>query len=179
MVASIAEKWPFEPVVAAACLLALALFVQGFVRLRRRGRRDHAGRGRAVLFVTAVSLTYLALASPISAVGEDRLLAAHMLEHLLFADLAIALGMLAVRGPLVLFLLPPSILGPLARSPGLRRFLHRLTGPWVALAIWSTRRSSSAASSSGTCSSTPLGESGSRSRAALPSPSPFSSSATS
>jgi putative membrane protein len=138
VVASIAEEWPFEPVVAAACLLVLALFVQGFVRLRRRGRRDHAGWGRAVLFVTAVSLTYLALASPISAVGEDRLLAAHMLEHLLFADLAIALGMLAVRGPLVLFLFPPSILGPLARSPGLRRFLHRLTGPWVALAIWTT-----------------------------------------
>lgn len=133
---SAAGEWPFEPVVATACLLALVLFFQGFVRLRRRGRTDHAGWGRAVLFVSAVALAYLALASPISVVGEDRLLSAHMLEHLLLADLAIVLGMLAVRGPLVFFLLPPSILGPLARSRGLRRFLHWLTGPWVALAIW-------------------------------------------
>jgi putative membrane protein len=135
---STAGEWPLEPVVAAACLLALALFFQGFFRLRGRGRADHAGWGRAALFVTSIALTYLALASPVSTVGEDRLLAAHMLEHLLLADLAIVLGMLAVRGPLVFFLLPPSVLGPLARSPGVRRFLHRLTGPWVALAIWTT-----------------------------------------
>jgi putative membrane protein len=130
------REWPFEPMVAAGCVFALVLFFQGFFRLRGRGRTDHASWGRAALFVTSVALTYLALASPISTVGEDRLLVAHMLEHLLLADLAVVLGMLAVRGPLVFFLLPPSVLGPLARSPGLRRFLHRLTGPWVALAIW-------------------------------------------
>jgi putative membrane protein len=83
-----------------------------------------------------VGLMYVALASPISAVAEDRLLSAHMLEHLLLGDLAIVLGMLAVRGPLVFFLLPPAILGPLARSQGLRAFLHWLTGPWVALVVW-------------------------------------------
>ena len=120
----------------AACLLALVLFFQGFFRLRRRGRTDHAGWDRAALFVAAVALVYAALASPIAVAGEDQLLSAHMLEHLLFGDLAIALAMLAVRGPLVFFFLPPPILTPLAHSPRLRRFLRWLTGPWVALAIW-------------------------------------------
>ena len=135
MTASIAGQWPFEPVVLVSCVLALALFFRGFFELRRRGRVNHAGWGRAVLFVTAVVLMYGALASPL-AVASDRLLAAHMLTHLLLGDLAIVLGMLAVRGPLVFFLLPPSILGPLARSKGLRLLLHRLTGPWVALGVW-------------------------------------------
>jgi len=134
--ASLATEWPFEPLVLAACLLALLLFFQGFFRLRRRGRADHASWGRAVLFVTAVGLVYLALASPIAVAAERDLLSAHMLEHLLFGDLAIALAMLAVRGPLVFFFLPPSILTPLAHSPRLRAFLRWLTGPWVALAVW-------------------------------------------
>jgi cytochrome c oxidase assembly factor CtaG len=116
-------------------VFALVLFFRGFFELRRRGRSDHAGWGRAVLFVTAVGLVYAALASPI-AVAADELLAAHMLEHLLLGDLAIVLGMLAVRGPLVFFLLPSSVLGPLARSRDLRHFLHWLTGPWVALTVW-------------------------------------------
>lgn len=134
--ASLATEWPFEPLVLASCLLALVLFFQGFFRLRRRGRTDHAGWGRAVLFVVAVALVYLALASPIAVAGEDELLSAHMLEHLLFGDLAIAIAMLALRGPLVFFFLPPTVLTPLAHSPRLRRFLRWLTGPWVALAFW-------------------------------------------
>jgi putative membrane protein len=133
--ASIAAQWPFEPVVLVSCILALVLFFQGFLRLRRRGRTDHAGWGRAVLFVTAVGLMYGALASPLD-VAANELLAAHMLEHLILGDLAIVLALLAVRGPLVVFLLPPSILGPLARSARLRTFLHWLTGPWIALGIW-------------------------------------------
>jgi putative membrane protein len=136
MEASLATQWPFEPLVVAACLLALLLFFQGFVRLRRRGRTDHAGWNRAILFVAAVTLVYVALASPIAVAGDEDLLSAHMVEHLLLGDLAIALGMLAVRGPLVFFLLPPPILAPLARSQRLRAFLHWLTGPWVALAVW-------------------------------------------
>lgn len=135
MTASLAAEWPFEPVVLLSCVLALVLFFQGFLRLRRRGRTDHAGWGRAILFVVAVGLMYGAVASPL-AVAADELLAAHMLEHLILGDLAIVLALLAVRGPLVFFLLPPTILGPLARSAGLRTFLHRITGPWIALGIW-------------------------------------------
>lgn len=131
------SEWHIEPVVLVICLVALALFFQGFVRLRRRGRRDHASWDRAVLFFTAVALTFLALDSPLDTIADDYLLSAHMLEHLVLGDLAIALGLLALRGPLIFFFLPKPILSPLARFRPLRVALHWLTGPWVALTFWS------------------------------------------
>jgi cytochrome c oxidase assembly factor CtaG len=133
---SIASQWHVEPVVVAACLIALALFFQGFIRLRRRGRRDHAGWDRAALFVMSVALVFLALDSPLDTVADDYLLSAHMLEHVVIGDLAIALGVLALRGPLIFFFLPKPILSRVARFHPLRVVLHWLTGPWVALVLW-------------------------------------------
>jgi putative membrane protein len=134
--AAIAYEWHAEPSVVAGCVVALLLFANGFVRLRRRGRKDLAGWGRAALFITAIAMVYLALDSPLDAIADDYLLSAHMLEHVMIGDLAIALAMLAVRGPLIFFLLPAAVLSPLARNKPLRAFLHWLTGPWVALAVW-------------------------------------------
>ena len=129
-------QWHIEIAVVAMCLVTLALFVQGFVRLRRRGRRDHASWDRAVLFVVAVTLVFLALDSPLDTVADDYLLSAHMLEHVVIGDLAIALGLLALRGPLIFFFLPKPILSKVARFHPLRIVLHWLTGPWVALPVW-------------------------------------------
>jgi putative membrane protein len=133
---SLASDWRVEWPVVAGCAVALLLFANGFVRLRRRGRKDLAGWGRAALFVTAIAMVYLALDSPLDAIADDYLLSAHMLEHVVIGDIAIALALLAVRGPLIFFMLPPAVLSPLARNRPLRRFLHWLTGPWVALAVW-------------------------------------------
>ena len=134
--ARIGSQWHFEPAVVAGCLVALALFLQGFVRLRRRGRRDHAGWSRALLFGGAVVLVFLALDSPLDTVADDYLLSAHMLEHLVIGDLAVMLALLALRGPLLFFFLPKPVLSRLAHLRPLRRLLHRLTGPWVALTLW-------------------------------------------
>ena len=62
----------------------------------------------------------LPLVSPLDAAGDQYLLSAHMLQHVLIGDLAPLLLVLAVRGPLVFFLVPPSLLRPLARSRRLR-----------------------------------------------------------
>ena len=133
---ALASQWHLAPAVVAACLVALALFFQGFVRLRRRGRRDHASWDRAVLFVLAIGLAFVALDSPLDTIADDYLLSAHMLEHLVIGDLAIALALLALRGPLIFFFLPKPVLSRLARFRPLRVFLHWLTGPWVTLALW-------------------------------------------
>ena len=129
-------NWHIEPVVAGTCLLALALFCQGFIRLRRRGRHDHASWDRLALFVVSVLLVFLALGSPLDTVADDYLLSAHMLEHVVIGDLAIALALLALRGPLIFFFLPKPVLSRVARFRPLRVVLHWLTGPWVALALW-------------------------------------------
>jgi putative membrane protein len=128
--------WEAPAPVLAGCLVALALFGQAFWRLRQRGRADHAGWDRAALFGAAVLLTYLALASPLDGLGDRYLISAHMLQHVVIGDLAPALGLLALRGPLTFFLLPAPLLSALAGVRWLRAFLHWLTGPWVALPLW-------------------------------------------
>jgi len=133
---TLASQWHVEPAVVAACLVVLGLFLQGFVRLRRRGRRDHAGWDRAALFGVSVALVLLALDSPLDTVADDYLLSAHMLEHVVIGDLAVMLGLLALRGPLVFFFVPKPVLSRLARLRPLRSLLRWSTGPWVALVLW-------------------------------------------
>jgi putative membrane protein len=134
--ANIASAWEAPPAVLAGAALSLALFGQAFLRLRRRGRVDHAGWGRAALFVLGVGIGTLALVSPIDYVGEEYLLWVHMLQHVLLGDLAVALVVVAIRGPLTFFLIPAAMLGRLARLGWLRNFLGLLLNPWVAFWLW-------------------------------------------
>jgi cytochrome c oxidase assembly factor CtaG len=128
--------WEAPPAVLAGAALALVLFAQAFVRLRRRGRVDHAGWDRAALFLAGVALGTLALVSPLDHIGEEYLLSAHMLQHVIIGDLAPALVVVAIRGPLCFFLLPPVVLGPLARLTWLRAFLRTLLRPKLAFGLW-------------------------------------------
>ncbi len=135
-VSELGAAWEAEPIVLVTAAVALALFAQAFIRLRRRGRRDHAGWSRAVLFVAGVSVGTLALLSPLDAIGEEYLISAHMLQHVLIGDVAPALILVALRGPLLFFFLPPAILGPLARVEWLRAALAFLLRPLVSFAVW-------------------------------------------
>ena len=122
-------------VAIAAAALAAAAFTQGFVRLRRRGRRDLAGWDRAALFALALVLGVLALSPPFDR-AADQLLAAHMLEHVMIGDAMAALLLVAVRGPLLFFLLPSRLLRALAGVRVLRALGAALTRPGVALVVW-------------------------------------------
>lgn len=135
-VSRLGSAWDASPLVLGLAALALVLFAQAFVRLRRRGRADHAPWSRALLFGSAVALATLALVSPLDPIGEEYLLSGHMLQHVLIADLAPALALLALRGPLTFFLLPPPALRFLAGLGPLRAGVRFLVRPWVALAAW-------------------------------------------
>jgi cytochrome c oxidase assembly factor CtaG len=119
--------------VVALCALAALLFAQAVVRLRRRGRPDLASWRRVALFALGIALVVVALV-PFDELADENL-AAHMTQHVLIGDLAVALLVLATRGPLSVFLLPPAVLAPLARSP-LRRLLSALLRPRVAYGLW-------------------------------------------
>jgi cytochrome c oxidase assembly factor CtaG len=59
-----------------------------------------------------------------------------MLQHVLIGDAAPALLVVAVRGPLLFFLLPPFLLRPLASFRPLRAVLSVLLIPLVSLGVW-------------------------------------------
>jgi putative membrane protein len=129
----LASHWSAPPAVVALAVVAVVLFAQAIVRLRRRGRADLAGADRVFLFAAGLVLLVLPLVSPLEAVADRYLLSAHMLQHVLVADAAPALLVLALRGPLGLFLLPAGVLRRLAPLRPLFRVLLR---PRVAFALW-------------------------------------------
>ena len=133
---ALAGAWDPSPGVLIAAAVALGLFAQAFRRLRGRGRTDHAPWSRAVLFALGVAVLTLALVSPLDAIGEEQLLSAHMLQHAALLDVGPALVLVALRGPLVLFLLPRGVLGPLGRLAPLRALARFLLRPLVSFAGW-------------------------------------------
>ena len=122
------------PVIAAA--VAALLFLQAVVRLRRRGRADLAGWDRVALFAVGLAVTLFALVGPLDRIADDKLLSAHMGQHVLIGDLGPALMVTALRGPLLVFLLPAPVLAPLARNARVRAVLGTLLRPRVALGLW-------------------------------------------
>ena len=135
LLAHASSSWEAPPAVLFGAALAAVLFAQAFVRLRRR-RPDHAPWSRPVLFAAGLALLVLPLVSPLDHIGDEELLSAHMLQHVLIGDAGPALIVVAVRGPLLFFLLPPLILRPLAGFEPLRAFLSVLLIPLVSLGIW-------------------------------------------
>ncbi|MDQ2983248.1 MAG: cytochrome c oxidase assembly protein [Actinomycetota bacterium] len=132
-VSQLSGAWHAPLLLLAAAALAGVLFAQAFLRLRRRGRSDRAGWDRPLLFALGLAVAVLPLVSPLDAIGDEYLLSAHMLEHVLIGDLAAALLVLAVRGPLVVFMLPPPFL---RRVAALRPLLGFLLRPWVTFTLW-------------------------------------------
>lgn len=122
------------PIVGAA--VAAVLFLQAVVRLRRRGRADLAGWDRIALFAAGLALTVFALVGPLDRLADEKLLSAHMGQHVLIGDLGPALMVTALRGPLLVFFLPAPVLAPLARSPRARAVLGKLLRPRVAFSLW-------------------------------------------
>ena len=134
-IAHLSSQWEAPPVVLGGTVIAVALFAQAFVRLRRR-RPERAPWTRALLFAAGLALLVLPLVSPLDEAGDQKLLSAHMLQHVLIGDAAGALLLVAVRGPLLFFLLPPGLLRPLAALRPLRAVLSVLLRPLVAIGLW-------------------------------------------
>ena len=129
------KAWSFDPLVLAGAVVAVAFFAQGWRRLRRR-RPELAPWSRWPLFLAGMAVVVLGIVSPLDAIAEEYLQSAHMLQHVLIADLGVALALVAVRGPLSMFFLPQDLLAPLARRQWLRRSLSFLLRPRVAVPLW-------------------------------------------
>jgi putative copper resistance protein D len=110
-----------------------ALYVRAVAVLRRRGRRT--SRWQQASWWTGLAVTTAGLVGPVDTLSED-LLSAHMVQHLLIADLAAPLMLMGIRTPVLQNLLPPAILRPLARERWLRSFFRTLRQPLVAIPVF-------------------------------------------
>jgi putative membrane protein len=135
-VPGLSSPWQLEPLVVAPAAVAAVCFFQGFVRLRRRGRSDHASWARAALFTLGLAAAVLPLVSPLDELGDRFLLSAHMLQHVLIGDAAPALLLVSLRGPLLFFVVPKPLLRVLGRAAWPPRVAAWLVRPQVALLAW-------------------------------------------
>ena len=122
------DPGPLILLVAAGALYWRAISV-----LRRRGRE--ISRWRQAAFAGGLVATAVGLVGPVDALSED-LMSAHMVQHLLIADLAAPLLLAGIRTPVLQFFLPRPVLVPLARQRWLRRALRTVRQPLVAIPLF-------------------------------------------
>ena len=116
--------WSFRPLQLAPLVLVGVAYG---VRARTLARRGTAvPLGRRISFGIALVLAFLALASPLDVIAEERLFSAHMLQHVILGDLAALAFVLGLTGPL---------LRPVLAVPFFAR-LRVLGHPLVAFPIW-------------------------------------------
>jgi cytochrome c oxidase assembly factor CtaG len=126
---AIAGAWDLHAAPVIFVLIAAALFVPAFARVRRHDRA-RAPWTRAALFIGGLVVMAGPLVSPLNRAGERYLLSAHMLEHVLLADAGAALLVLSVRGPIASALLPRPAPAPL-RAAG-----ASVMRPPVTIVVW-------------------------------------------
>ncbi len=114
-------------------LLAEGLYLRALRILR--SREVAVPRWQIAAWHAGIALQAIGLLSPIDRLAEDGL-SFHMLQHLLIADLAAPLLLVGMRNPVLAFLLPRSVLVPLARNRPLRRAFRFLRQPLVALPLY-------------------------------------------
>jgi putative membrane protein len=120
--------WTFDP----SFLIVLAAAVWIYVARFRKARQEEHGRGagfrQAACFTAFVLVMLAALVSPLDRLGEDYLFSAHMVQHILIADI----------GPLLLLLsLSRVILRPVTRRlMRVERALGPLAQPATGIVLW-------------------------------------------
>lgn len=122
-----------DPVLITLLLLASGLYVRALRIVRRRNLRVSGWQQTA--WWIGMALLTIALLGPPDAY-DDRLLSAHMAQHLLLGDIAAPFLLLGMRTPMLLFYLPRPALVLLARRRWLRRVFRVLRRPLVALPVY-------------------------------------------
>ncbi len=117
-------SWTWDPAQLLLIAAAAFLYYRRAATLAARGTPVPAWR-RGV-FGLGLALAFLAVASPIHALGEEQFFFVHMLQHILLGDLAPLCMVAGLTGPL---------LRPVLALPTVIR-LRFLTHPLVALPVW-------------------------------------------
>ena len=104
-------SWAVDPFLWVALLAAGGWYVSMLRRVRRVTGKP-VGPGHWLFYFAGLAMLFIALGSPLDPIGDSRLLIAHMLQHVLLADIAPPLLILGLRAPV----LPLGMPRPDARS---------------------------------------------------------------
>jgi len=128
-------SWSFSPVGIVAVIAVSVMYVRMYRRASSRAPKA-PGVGHWLPYSLGIVALCVALFSPLDAIGDEWLLSAHMMQHVLLSDIAPALLIVGLRSPILpLGLARPALL---AVAPGGRtgKLIARLTSPWVAIPAW-------------------------------------------
>jgi putative membrane protein len=130
-------SWSFNPILALALVGAVVVYVRMYRRAAAKAAAP-PGFGHWGPYMLGILTLVAALFSPLDAIGDRYLLSAHMMQHVLLADIAPALLVLGLRAPMLPLGLSKRALRAVA--PGSHRASSRFfavaTSPWVAVPLW-------------------------------------------
>lgn len=143
-------SWNWRWDVTLVLVIMGALYVAGWIRLRKRTRRSRIrNRGqlvtwwRLIAYISGLILAGVALMSPIDVLGQQ-LFFMHMIQHLLLIMIAPPLLMIANPMPFLLWGLPTTwrrktgrvLSHILHRESKFRHLFIKLTGPGIIFMFW-------------------------------------------
>jgi cytochrome c oxidase assembly factor CtaG len=123
----------FQPGPALGLALLAYLYVRAVRVLGRRGY--HVAAPQQAFWWSGWVFLAAAFFSPLDSQAQ-KVVWAHMGQHVLMADVAVPLMLIGVRNPVLQFYLPPSVLVPLSRRRTLRSIFRRMRGPMYAIPIY-------------------------------------------
>ena len=128
-------SWSFDPVLWIVLAAASAWYVSMLRRVERTTGKA-VGPSHWLPYFSGIAVLLIALDSPLETIGDSWLLWAHMVQHVLIADIAPPLLILGVRAPVLPLGMPKAALRRLAHRGWLGRFWGVATNPWVAIPAW-------------------------------------------
>lgn len=129
-------SWSFDPIAIVALAAAAYVYARMYRRARSATRPGSLGVGHWLSYYAGIATVAVALLSPIETIGDGWLLSAHMLQHVLLADVAPALIVLGLRSPVLPLGLAPAALRQIAPGGRGGRVLGIVTSPWLAIPLW-------------------------------------------
>jgi putative membrane protein len=127
-------SWNFDPIVILVLLGAITVYWRMYRRARTRSLT--LGAGHWLPYAGGILALAVALLSPLDTLGEHWLLSAHMMQHVLLADIAPALLVLGLRSPMLPLGLSRKALRAVAPKGRFGGVLSWLTSPWLVIPLW-------------------------------------------
>ena len=120
-------EWNWDPSILIGTALFIGAYLGALIPLRSRFRDPEKTNLQVLWFLLGGAVIFVALVSPLDAIGDGYLFTAHMVQHAL---------LMFIAPPLLLLGTPGWMLRPVLRDPTVRRIARFFTMAPVALVLF-------------------------------------------